>query len=236
MGDHVKEALEGNCRAIMPAMGIEIIVVLLCYGVGLSGTLWGEARESPRIKLLFKPLASTGFILAALLSGALRSDYGVAILVGLSLSFLGDVLLISMDLRAFRGGLVSFLLGHVAYAVAFAGLGPAWGWCLGAGVPLLVVAAVVMRWLGPHLGKMFLPVVAYMVVITIMVILATGTVGHPVGGAVRVAGAVAFFLSDLSVARDRFVAKAFINRAWGLPMYYGGQLLLAYSCIYTAGL
>jgi len=36
------------------------------------------------------------------------------------------------------------------------------------------------------------------------------------------------------VARDRFVAQGFINRAWGLPMYYGGQLLLAYSCMYTA--
>ena len=215
-------------------MGIEIIVVLLCYAVGLSGTLWGEARESPRIKLLFKPLASTGFVFAAIFSGALRSDYGTLILVGLALSFLGDVLLISMDLRAFRGGLVSFLLGHVAYAAAFAGLGPSWGWCIGAGVPLLVVAAVIMRWLGPHLGKMFLPVVAYMVVITTMVILAVGTVGLD-GGAVRVAGAVAFYLSDLSVARDRFVGKGFINRAWGLPMYYGGQLLLAYSCLYAAG-
>lgn len=214
-------------------MGIELIVVLLCYGVGISGTVWGEARESPRIKLLFKPLASTGFILAALLSGALRSDYGTMILVGLALSFLGDVLLISMDLRAFRGGLVSFLLGHVAYAVAFWKLGPSWGWCLGVGIPLLVVAAVVMRWLGPHLGKMFMPVVAYVVVITTMVVLAAGTVGMD-GGAVRVAGAVAFYLSDLSVARDRFVAKGFINRAWGLPMYYGGQLLLAYSCLYMA--
>jgi len=218
----------------MPAMGIEIIVVLLCYGVGISGTLWGEARESPRIKLLFKPLASTGFILAALLSGALRSDYGTMILVGLALSFLGDVLLISMDMRAFRGGLVSFLLGHVAYAVAFWGLGPSWGVSLGVGVILVVVAVVIMRWLGPHLGKMFIPVVAYVVVITVMVLLASGTVGVGDGGAVRVAGAVAFFLSDLSVARDRFVAQGFINRAWGLPMYYGGQLLLAYSCMYTA--
>ena len=215
-------------------MGIEIIVVLLCYGVGLSGTLWGEARESPRIKLLFKPLASTGFIFAAIFSGALKSDYGTLILVGLVLSFMGDVLLISMDPRAFRGGLVSFLLGHVAYAVAFAGLGPSWGWCMGAGIPLVVVGVVVMRWLGPHLGKMFLPVVAYVVVITAMVVLASGTVGID-GGAVRVAGAVAFFLSDLSVARDRFVAKGFINRAWGLPMYYGGQLLLAYSCLFTVG-
>lgn len=212
-------------------MGIEIIVVLVCYGIGLSGTLWGEARESIRTKLLFKPLASMGFILAALMSGALQSDYGVLILTGLALSMLGDVLLISLDLRAFRGGLIAFLLGHVAYAVAFARLGPALGWSLGTGVALLIVAVVVMRWLGPHLGKMFVPVLAYVVVITAMVVLAAGTLDHS-GGGIRLAGAVAFFLSDLSVARDRFVSKSFINRAWGLPMYYGGQLLLAYSCIY----
>ncbi len=215
-------------------MGIETMVVLLCYGVGLSGALWGEARESSRVKMLFKPLASTGFILAALLSGALHSDYGMLILVGLALSFLGDVLLISMDLRAFRVGLVSFLLAHVVYAVAFAGLGPSLGWSIGAAVPLLIIAGIVMRWLGPHLGKMFLPVTAYVVIISVMVILATGTQAHP-GGMVRLAGAVAFFLSDLLVARDRFVVKSFNNRAWGLPMYYLGQLLLAYSCVYLAG-
>ena len=42
-------------------------------------------------------------------------------------------------------------------------------------------------------------------------------------------GAVAFFLSDLAVARDRFVAKGWVNRVWGLPLYYFGQVLLATS-------
>jgi hypothetical protein len=29
------------------------------------------------------------------------------------------------------------------------------------------------------------------------------------------------------VARDRFLRHEFLNRAWGLPLYYGAQLLLA---------
>jgi len=66
------------------------------------------------------------------------------------------------------------------------------------------------------------------VVITLMVTFAMGTYGE-VDGAVRVLGAVAFYLSDLGVARDRFVSKGFVNRLVGLPLYYGGQLLLAYS-------
>jgi hypothetical protein len=29
------------------------------------------------------------------------------------------------------------------------------------------------------------------------------------------------------VARDRFVRHEFLNRAWGLPLYYAAQLLIA---------
>ncbi len=38
-----------------------------------------------------------------------------------------------------------------------------------------------------------------------------------------------FYLSDLFVARERFVTSAFVNRLVGLPLYYGGQVLLALS-------
>jgi len=32
-------------------------------------------------------------------------------------------------------------------------------------------------------------------------------------------------VSDLSVARDRFVSRSFSNRAWGLPLYYAAQIV-----------
>lgn len=44
-------------------------------------------------------------------------------------------------------------------------------------------------------------------------------------------GAVAFAVSDISVARDRFVKRAIANKAWGLPLYYTAQLLFAMSVI-----
>ena len=40
-------------------------------------------------------------------------------------------------------------------------------------------------------------------------------------------GALLFFASDLSVARDVFVHRTFVNRLWGLPLYYAAQLCLA---------
>jgi hypothetical protein len=42
-------------------------------------------------------------------------------------------------------------------------------------------------------------------------------------------GALSFYLSDIFVARYRFVKKEFMNRLIGLPLYYTGQFLLAFS-------
>jgi len=52
---------------------------------------------------------------------------------------------------------------------------------------------------------------------------------YAIGAIALLAGAALFFVSDLAVARDRFVAPGFANRLWGLPAYYAGQLLIAWS-------
>jgi uncharacterized membrane protein YhhN len=175
-----------------------------------------------------KPLASAGFVLAALAAGALDTTYGCWILAGLVLSACGDVLLIPRDsTTAFRAGLGSFLLGHVAYTGAFALRGldvVTWALALAA---VLIPSLVALRYLQPHLPpRMRAPVVAYLIVISVMVVCAAATVGHA-GNAVILVGALAFYLSDLAVARDRFVAREFTNKAWGLPLYFGAQLALA---------
>jgi uncharacterized membrane protein YhhN len=61
-----------------------------------------------------------------------------------------------------------------------------------------------------------------------MVAAAIGTVAV-VPDARIVLGSVAFFLSDIAVARNRFVAPGSVNRSVGLPLYYTGQVLLALS-------
>jgi len=78
-------------------------------------------------------------------------------------------------------------------------------------------------------------VIAYDAVILTMVVAALAFMRTEIGGMdlhrreLFAAGAVLFFASDLAVARDKFVAKGFVNRAWGLPVYYAGQLLIAWS-------
>lgn len=196
----------------------------------LAGVLWAEREGAATWVPRFKPVASIGFLGWALHHGALDTPYGHAILAGLVLSWFGDVFLLSKRATWFLAGLVAFLGAHVAYIIAFVGLGATWTTTAMAAAGLTVVAWAVRRWLRPSLpANMKRPVDAYIVVITTMV--ATAFAAWHVGAPrTMLAGAIAFYLSDLSVARDRFVSSSFTNRLWGLPMYYVAQLLLGSTC------
>lgn len=195
--------------------------------VAVAVLLVGERRGRRALVLVAKPLASACFVLLAWSRWHAGDRYGAWVLLALVLSLAGDVLLIFP--RAFLAGLVSFLLAHVAYIGAFHVLVPARAWPLQWATPVVAASVLAASWLWPHLGSMRVPVLVYVTVITVMVWGAAGSLAGGKGSALALAGAVLFYLSDLSVARDRFVARAFVNRAWGLPAYYLGQLLLALS-------
>jgi len=114
----------------------------------------------------------------------------------------------------------------------FSVAGPS-GWTWVSLLLTAMISSLIYLWLKSHLGKMRGPVVGYMVVITVMVCAASSILGVPdlnlSGRVMAFSGAVAFYLSDVFVARDRFVKKEFINRLIGLPMYYVGQFLIAFS-------
>lgn len=202
------------------------LAVGVCAAACLA-LLVAEYRDSSRGRAWSKIIASTAFVVLALQFGATTSDYGRWILAALALSWVGDVLLLSPKERLFLPGIGSFLLAHVAYALAFAqqplgGAALALG-CAALGVPGLAVLA----WLWPHLtGSFRVAVAAYVVAIVVMGALAIA-VDAAAGSGWVAGGALAFAISDVSVARDRFVTRAFVNRAWGLPLYYAAQLVLA---------
>jgi uncharacterized membrane protein YhhN len=208
------------------------LIIFLAVAL-LSGLLYSEKRGNQKGKLPTKTILSCLFIFAALVQPHLSSGYFYMLLIGLIFCLGGDIFLALPRERMFLFGLISFLLGHVFYAVCFfyaADLTP-WTW-IGVGVGL-VISGGVFLWLRPHLGSMLWPVIAYIVVITVMLVGAWTVLGdktvEPSGRLLVFSGAASFYLSDLFVARDRFLKTEFNNRLFGLPLYYFGQFLLAFS-------
>ena len=66
-----------------------------------------------------------------------------------------------------------------------------------------------------------------LLIMVIMLSLAIAATEVPLIGV----AAILFAISDVSVARDRFVSRDIANKAWGLPLYYIAQLLFAASVI-----
>ncbi|MEZ4319245.1 MAG: lysoplasmalogenase [Myxococcota bacterium] len=205
-------------------VGIVVAAVAVCVALLVTA----EFRHQAVLKGVSKSSASAGFVLLGALVGLPSgSPAQLAVFVGLLFGAVGDLCLLSRDKRWFLAGLVSFLLNHVAYVVAFVLLGVEPVWAGLAAVPLAGFAWLVWRWLATRAGKLAGPVFAYIVVISGMVACAVGTLGS--AGPVLLVAAVLFFVSDLCVARDRFVSPGPENRLVGLPLYYSAQLLFAWG-------
>jgi uncharacterized membrane protein YhhN len=207
------------------------VVCALCCLV----LVYAEYRGHARLRIASKLAASTAFVaLAAPHWDA--SPFARWMIVGLVLGAIGDAALLGRGKRWFLAGLVAFLAGHVAYVGGFALLIAPERWFAAAGLPAalpIVVGAAVLAVLWGRLGSLRIPVIVYVLVIVAMVIGALAVYradALPDPARTRLlAGATLFFLSDLAVARDRFVGRAFSNKLWGLPAYYAGQLLIAWS-------
>jgi uncharacterized membrane protein YhhN len=209
------------------------IFIIVSGGILLLFLLYYEYRENPRTILPTKTALSTLFVITVLIQPHPISAYYHLLLLGLLFCLMGDVFLALPQNKMFLLGLVSFLVGHIFYIIGFFSVAriTTWTW-LGTFI-VLVISGYVYFWLKPHLGTMKVPVLVYIIVITLMLSGAWSILGESnlalLGRVMVFSGASCFYVSDLYVARDRFVKKAPINRFLGLPLYYSGQFLLAFS-------
>lgn len=208
---------------------LSTIVFIVLTAIACMALVYFLRVDWPLFAAGAKLVASTGFLATAISVGALKHRFGQAIFAGLALSFFGDLFLIGMSERAFLFGLGSFLLAHIAYIAAFAIYGYDRKWALVAAIPIIAITVIVAIWLAPHVPPdLVIPVRVYTIIISLMVIAAFGSKGAGASTLI-VAGALMFFVSDLSVAATRLVEVSFPTIVWGLPLYYAGQLCFAAS-------
>ena len=209
------------------------IVIIVLAGCLLPFLLYYEYKEDRRGLLPAKTALSALFVITALIQSHPILTYYHFLLIGLLFCLAGDVFLALPQDKMFRLGLFSFLIGHILYVIAFFATAHLNAWTWWGTVIVFVVSVWIYLWLRPHLGSMNAPVVAYIIIITVMVSGAWSILGDASldrGGRIVVfLGAVCFYISDVFVARDRFVKKEPANRFVGLPLYYAGQFLLAFS-------
>jgi len=214
-------------------MGLENMVIIGAAVVLLGFLLFFEKRGIRKGIIPTKTVLSALFVVAAVVQPHPIHRYFVFVLIGLIFCLGGDVCLALPQERGFLLGLALFLLGHVLYIVAFLQVASFAALARPAVFATLGISIGVYLWLRPHLGRMHGPVAAYVIVITVMVCMTWGLQENQsldiAGRRLALIGAICFYLSDLFVASDNFLKAAFRNRLVGLPTYYAGQFLLAFS-------
>lgn len=179
---------------------------------------------------LFKPLTTALLLaIAAAASSPGPARYQLAVILGLGLSLAGDVFLMLPGDR-FVAGLTSFLLAHVAYGVAFTtavpmAAAPVWF------APFAIAGLAILARLWHRLGRLRLPVTAYVMVVVSMAGLAAGRwwLLRSPGAALAACGAALFVASDALLAVNRFGRPFRSAQALIHSSYFLAQWLIALS-------
>lgn len=161
---------------------------------------------------------------------------GVLLVVGLVFSAAGDFFLANDRDKQFVLGLGSFLIGHICYIACFALLVTAESigmpYKIAGALFVLLFAAGEFSWFRPGLGKMLLPVAAYVTVIAVM---GAMSILAPFAGGWVVLGAILFMLSDSLIAAEKFKDPLpYIDRYIGQAIwvtYVVAQYLIAFGIL-----
>lgn len=200
-------------------------LALLSATLAIVSAPW--ALGLPALNFLFKPLTT---LLVMAYAWPRGQDAPLArrwVLVGLCFSLAGDVFLMWPQ-QGFLPGLVSFLIAHLAYLMAFTRVSPLAGrpWVFAS---YLLLAAVILAQLWPGVpSALRAPVVAYVLCLASMAAQAAvlWRNGSPRGGVLAVGGAL-FMASDTLLAINKFVAPLPWASLWILASYWAAQWCIA---------
>lgn len=183
--------------------------------------LVAATRNDHSFRYALKPIASVIFVVVGL-TEATAGDR--PFVIGLIFGAVGDIALMGRGPKPFMVGLLAFLCGHLAYVIGFVQTGGQGRTAVGVLIGI-VLAVASLIWLLPAVVGMFRAAVpAYICVVSIM--LAAGIASER---SITALGAALFAASDLFVARQAFKDSSPLNPTLGLPLYYLGQVIIAFS-------
>ena len=211
------------------------MVALLVFVFGSAILDWiATFKAWSKVEMFAKPAAMI-FLFAWLYAGTRLHGAVLWFGIGIVFSLLGDTLLLSPD-RFFLPGLIAFLLAHVAYIIGFSiHAAPANIWDILFAFMILLSAVRILQRLIPALrskgmNSLILPVVIYALTISIMLFFAVRTLADPAwqtnATALVSVGAFLFYISDLILAWNRFVAPIQNGRLLNIVAYHLGQIAL----------
>ncbi|MHA1732426.1 MAG: lysoplasmalogenase [Promethearchaeota archaeon] len=188
------------------------IAFLVLFFASTGVHLYASWVENKKLSWSTKPLLMPLLALYYVTSGA-AVDW--LVLAGVFLGFLGDVFLLKEgDEKMFLLGLVSFLLGHLFYVAAFllsiqAGSSQVNYLALLVLLPFALYMGLYLRAMKEPVGEMFVPVVVYASVITVMSLsaLLRATAYASAGGWLVFLGSLLFVASDSVLAVNAFNDK-----------------------------
>ncbi|MFN2205360.1 MAG: lysoplasmalogenase [Candidatus Promineifilaceae bacterium] len=220
-----------NAATSSPGFNWRSIILAVVGFVAAIIFMMTSAGDNFWLHLISKPIP---VLAMALWLGLLplKRRYQWAVISGLLLSAVGDVLLSWSD-ETFLLGLIAFLLGHVAYIAAF--LSDSRGLYPGRALLAYAYGALAYGYLytAGDLGAMTLPVLAYVMVICTMLWRASCRVGAPGVYArsawIGLAGAAFFTLSDTLLALGMFAGQRPLGPHAVIITYWIGQLGIALS-------
>jgi len=207
-------------------------MILLIIFIFLSAITYivGDFLNKPLVKYFSKPITTILIILLAVLQQVEVSEtYKYLIIIALVFSLVGDVFLM-LPTDKFIQGLISFLVAHIFYIVAFTlGFGPYFEFSLL--VPAAIYAVIFLWILLPKTGKMKPAVIIYSLTLMVFLWQATGRFYYiaETTALLTLFGAILFIISDTILAYSRFLKKYKFSQTLIHLTYWGAQVLLALS-------
>lgn len=207
----------------------------LLFAIIFMLQLLAETWQITLLQQIMKPCIAISLLVLLVSTTRLKGRFHKRIFAGLIFGFAGDLFLLfaSGNETYFMWGLLSFLIGHICYTSAFYldfKSAPELD-KRGARIAIATCAILVISfylYLRPHLGHMKLPVMIYILVISMMVMMACfrNLRVNVLSFNLILIGALLFMLSDAILAYDKFVQPFSAGSVVIMATYMAAQYLI----------